>query len=82
MPTQYQQLIDLGGDQKLLAASEVGSAPLPDLLQAYEADWSWFCVWGDSFIHSDSWNPISVLTEVSFAPTWSFLGVLTNSDTN
>lgn len=64
MSTQYNQLIDLGSDTKLIAATEVGSAPLPDLLQTYEADWLWFAVWGDTFINSDTYNPIAVLQEV------------------
>lgn len=65
MSTQYNQLIELGNDNKLIAATEVGSAPLPDLLQIYEADWLYFAVWGDSFINNTEWNTIEVLTEVS-----------------
>lgn len=56
MSTQYNQLIELGGDKKMIAASEVGAAPLPDQLQAYEAHWLWFAVWGDTFINNADWN--------------------------
>ncbi|KAH6619313.1 glycosyl hydrolase family 26-domain-containing protein [Chaetomium sp. MPI-SDFR-AT-0129] len=53
----YNQLIELGQDKKLIAAAEVGAAPLPDLLQAYQAQWLWFTVWGgDSFIRNPDWN--------------------------
>lgn len=64
MSVQYDKLIELGGDKKLIAATEVGAAPLPDLLQAYETHWLWFCVWGDGFIDNAEWNSISVLREV------------------
>jgi len=56
MSTQYNQLIELGGDKKMIAASEVGAAPLPDQLQVYEAHWLWFAVWGDTFINNADWN--------------------------
>lgn len=64
MSSQYQQLVDLGNDKKLVAAAEVGSAPSPDMLQAYHADWLWFCVWGDSYINNNDWNSLQTLTEV------------------
>jgi len=64
MSSQYQQLVDLGNDRKLVAAAEVGSAPLPDMLQAYHADWLWFCVWGDSYINNNDWNSLQTLREV------------------
>lgn len=70
LSTQYNQLIDLGEDKKLIAAAEVGSAPLPDQLQAYQADWVYFAVWGSGYIDNAEWNPVDVLTEVSF---WYFL---------
>lgn len=65
MSTQYGQLIELGKDRKLIAASEVGSAPLPDQLIVYEAHWLWFAVWGDTFINNPVYNPIDVLKTVS-----------------
>lgn len=44
MSVQYGEVLALGQDKKLVAAAEVGAAPLPDLLQAYQADWLWFTV--------------------------------------
>jgi len=57
--------VELGRDTKLIAAAEVGAAPLPKLLQAYEAHWLWFAVWGDTFINNAEWNSVSTLNEVS-----------------
>lgn len=73
MSTQYGQLIELGEDAKLIAATEVGSAPLPEQLIAYEAHWLWFCVWGDSFINNDEYNSPEVLNEVSKEWEWAML---------
>ncbi|KAK3690457.1 glycosyl hydrolase family 26-domain-containing protein [Podospora appendiculata] len=64
MSAQYEQLIKLGGDKKMIAAAEVGAAPLPDLLQAYEAHWLYFCVWSDGFIENAEWNSLEVLRQV------------------
>lgn len=61
---QYDQLVELGKDKKLIAAAEVGAAPLPDLLQAYQTHWLWFAVWGDTFINNPQWNSPEVLKEV------------------
>lgn len=65
MSAQYNSLIELGKDTKLIAAAEVGSVPLPALLKAYEAHWAWFCTWGDSFINNEDYNPVEVLKQVS-----------------
>lgn len=43
---KYDQLLDLVDDRKLVAMTENGAVPDPDLLQAYRADWSWFSIWG------------------------------------
>ncbi|KAK3392834.1 glycosyl hydrolase family 26-domain-containing protein [Podospora didyma] len=64
MSTQYNQLIELGKDKKMIAAAEVGAAPLPDLLEAYQAHWLWFAVWGDSFINNQDWNSLETLKKV------------------
>ncbi|KAF6824971.1 mannan endo-1,4-beta-mannosidase [Colletotrichum plurivorum] len=64
MTTQYNDLIALGNDKKLIAATEVGSAPFPDLLQAYEAHWLYFCVWGDTFINNAEWNSVEDLKKI------------------
>jgi len=64
MSTQYNQLIDLGKDKKMIAAAEVGAAPLPALLEAYQAHWLWFAVWGDTFINNADWNSIQTLNTI------------------
>ncbi|WP_129843274.1 glycosyl hydrolase [Streptomyces sp. RFCAC02] len=46
----YEKLVELGQDRKIVALTEVGSIPDPDLLEAYEADWSWFVTWSGSFL--------------------------------
>lgn len=74
MSTQYNQLIELGEDNKLIAASEVGSAPLPESLIAYEAHWLWFCVWSDTFINNPDYNPPEVLKEVGSESKLSHIG--------
>jgi mannan endo-1,4-beta-mannosidase len=65
MSTQYAQLVELGRDKIMVTASELGAAPLPGLLQAYQAHWLWFCVWGETFIDNAEWNSLEVLKEVS-----------------
>lgn len=64
MSVQYNQLVELGRDKKMIAAAEVGAAPLPDQLQAYQTNWLWFAVWGDTFINNQEWNSIETLKKV------------------
>ncbi|KAI3336279.1 carbohydrate-binding module family 35 [Xylariaceae sp. AK1471] len=64
MSAQYNSLVGLGNDTKLIAAAEVGSVPLPAQLQAYEADWVWFCTWSDQFINNEEYNPVEVLKAI------------------
>ncbi|RYP22092.1 hypothetical protein DL765_001851 [Monosporascus sp. GIB2] len=64
MSSEYNQLYELGGGKKLIAATEVGAAPLPELLQAYRADWVYFAVWGSQFIDNPEWNPVDVLKKI------------------
>ncbi|KAK0614909.1 family 26 glycosyl hydrolase [Bombardia bombarda] len=64
MSAQYDQLVQLGSDTKMIAAAEVGAAPLPSLLQAYGAHWLYFCVWSDTFINNAEWNSLDTLREI------------------
>lgn len=73
MAVEYGQVISLGSNTKMAAATEVGAAPRPSLLQAYQAQWLYFCVWGDSFINNEEWNSLDVLTEVRY-PLTTFPG--------
>ncbi|MDT0264728.1 glycosyl hydrolase [Streptomyces sp. DSM 44915] len=52
----YDRLVELGQDQKLVALTEVGPIPDPDLLDAYRADWSWFVTWSGDFLTDGVWN--------------------------
>jgi mannan endo-1,4-beta-mannosidase len=44
----YDKELSLTGDTKVAALSEVGTIPDPDLLRAYQADWSYFVAWAGS----------------------------------
>lgn len=52
----YENLVELVGDSKLVALTENGSIPDPDLLEKYEANWSWFCTWTGEFIDDGKHN--------------------------
>jgi beta-mannanase len=65
---KYQDLVTLGQDRKLVALTETGSIPEPDLLQAYRADWSWFVTWSGDFIRDGQRNPLDLLQRVYHHP--------------
>lgn len=46
----YDNLVRLVQDKKLVALTENGPIPDPELLRLYEAHWSWFCTWTGEFI--------------------------------
>lgn len=60
----YENLVDLVGDKKLVALTEVGSIPDPELTRAYEADWSWFTTWSGSFLTDGQSNSLEFLQRV------------------
>ncbi|KAH7311601.1 GH26 endo-beta-1,4-mannanase [Stachybotrys elegans] len=60
----YNQLVDLGSDRKIVAATEVGAAPRPELLELYQAHWSWFVVWTEPYINDPVWNSPEILQEI------------------
>lgn len=80
MSVQYNQLVELGRDKKMIAAAEVGAAPLPDQLQAYQTNWLWFAVWGDTFINNQEWNSIETLKKVGRHVLRMRMSMLTWSD--
>lgn len=47
---RYDNLVELVKDRKLVALTENGPIPDPDLLQEYQTHWSWFCTWNEEFI--------------------------------
>jgi mannan endo-1,4-beta-mannosidase len=61
---QYDALLSLTNDTKIIALSEVGSIPDPAVLKAYEAHWVYFCVWTGDFISGGQWNDIPFLQYV------------------
>lgn len=49
----FDRLVQLSSNRKLIAMTENGAIPDPDLLQIYDATWSWFCTW-NNFPRTDS----------------------------
>lgn len=66
---QYQQLISLVGDKKMVTLPEVGTIPDPDILKLYHADWSYFVTWSGDFIQSDTYNDLAFKKKVYNDPT-------------
>ncbi|MBD2869306.1 glycosyl hydrolase [Paenibacillus arenilitoris] len=52
----YESLLALTGGKKLVALTENGPIPDPELLEQYEAHWSWYCTWTGEFIHDGKQN--------------------------
>lgn len=61
MSKAYNDLIALGQDKKIIAATEVGGIPDPDQLTA---DWVYFCTWSGDFITGTTWNTPEFIKEV------------------
>ncbi|KAF4410111.1 glycosyl hydrolase [Streptomyces lycii] len=59
----YEKLVQLVGDEKLVALTETGSIPDPELLRTYEADWSWFTTWS-GFSADEAYNPLEFVERV------------------
>jgi mannan endo-1,4-beta-mannosidase len=47
---RYENLVELVQHKKLVALTENGPIPDPDLLQKYGTHWSWFCTWTGDYI--------------------------------
>ncbi len=62
--SQYESLVSLVQGRKLVALTENGAIPDPDLLQAYGAYWSWFCTWTGEFLTGGSHNSLEHLRKV------------------
>jgi mannan endo-1,4-beta-mannosidase len=60
--SQYEALVKLSSNKKLVAMAENGPIPDPDLLPLYHANYSWFTTWNGSVL-SDQ-NSIEHLKEV------------------
>lgn len=66
---KFETLVELVDNKKLVALTENGAIPDPELLQLYNAHWSWFVTWntehwqdGTSFLKD--WNDPAHLTKV------------------
>ncbi|GAA3289499.1 hypothetical protein GCM10020295_01520 [Streptomyces cinereospinus] len=46
----YERLVELVDDTRLVALSENGPIPDPDLTRAYQAHWSYFTTWSGGFV--------------------------------
>jgi mannan endo-1,4-beta-mannosidase len=66
---QYQALLALGANKKMVTLPEVGSIPDPDILKAYHADWSYFVTWNDEYINADTYNNLAFKKKVYADPT-------------
>ncbi|MDT0320092.1 glycosyl hydrolase [Streptomyces millisiae] len=60
----YERLVDLVDDTKIVAMTENSGIPDPDLLEAYQADWSWFLTWSGDFIRDGVVNSREHLARV------------------
>jgi mannan endo-1,4-beta-mannosidase len=60
----YNNLLSLTGDTKIIAATEIGSVMEPAQLQAYQADWVYFCIWSGDYISGGVWNSLDLLKRV------------------
>src|SRR4051794_32240485 len=61
---QYQQLLALGNDTKIVTLPEVGSIPDPDIMKVFHADWSYFVTWDGDYIESDISNDLAFKKKV------------------
>lgn len=62
--SQYDKLNSVVSNSKIVAMTENGSIPDPDLLPIYHADWSWFCTWVGSYLTDGNSNSLSHLIKV------------------
>ncbi|KAH0612372.1 uncharacterized protein H6S33_010424 [Morchella sextelata] len=62
----YNALLSLGNDKKLIATTEVGTIPDPELLDLYDADWSWFVTW-NSFVEDATANSLDFLNRIYYS---------------
>ncbi|WP_364145528.1 glycosyl hydrolase [Paenibacillus sp. LPE1-1-1.1] len=62
--TKYEALVSLVQDTKIVALTENGAIPDPDLLVSYGAHWSWFCTWTGDFLNDGSHNSTQHLIDV------------------
>lgn len=64
LSNRYDNLKGLVNDRKLIALTENGPIPDPELLELYSAHWSWFVTWSGPFIQDGIQNDRQHLIEV------------------
>ncbi|WP_370639141.1 glycosyl hydrolase [Cohnella sp. REN36] len=64
MIASYDRLAALGDGRKLIAMTENGPIPDPDLVEAYGAGWRWFCTWEGDFLTDGKKNSLEHLVRV------------------
>lgn len=60
----FAEMTAWSSEKKVIALTENGCMPDPDLLVRDNAMWSWFCTWGSEFIH-EFYRPSETYTELS-----------------
>ncbi|WP_340643115.1 glycosyl hydrolase [Priestia megaterium] len=61
---KYGELTSLVHNKKLVALSENGPIPDPNLLKEYQVNWSWFLTWQDKFLKDGKTNSLEHLSDV------------------
>jgi len=61
---KYAELTSLVHNKKLVALSENGPIPDPNLLKEYQVNWSWFLTWQDKFLKDGKTNSLEHLSDV------------------
>lgn len=57
----FDNLVALVSNKKLVAMTENGSIPDPDLMKAYGANWSWFVTWEGDYLNDGKHNSQEIL---------------------
>lgn len=60
----YENLVALVKDKKLVAVTENGSIPDPDITKQYGANWSWFMTWEGDYLIDGKHNSQDMLNKI------------------
>lgn len=74
----FDNLVVLVNDKKLVALTENGSIPDPDLMKAYGANWSWFVTWEGEYLTGGKHNSEQILNKIYNHPDVITLDELPN----
>ncbi|MEJ6979677.1 glycosyl hydrolase [Pedobacter sp. P351] len=56
---EFNNINSLYGGKKMVAMTETGSNPDPNLLVADSAGWSWFMTWDGEYTRNSTWNTLN-----------------------